>query len=240
MDPEYALQYREIYEKHWWWRAREKLILSTIEKIKPKGSRGPILDIGCGDGLLFDRLSAFGEVEGVEMDSSLVSPKSPWKDRIYVGSFDGSFQPRKRYSLILMLDVLEHFSDPLPPLRRALALLEQQGILLITVPAFRCLWTSHDELNRHFTRYTKQTFTQLAKEAGMKIHYCRYFFYWTFPVKLLIRIKEAFFHTSAETPRIPPYWINTALYKFSALEQKFFHILPVPFGSSLMGLGSKQ
>src|SRR5262249_35230045 len=150
----------------WWWRAREKLILSTIAKIQPKGSQGSILDIGCGDGLLFDRLSAFGEVEGVEMDGSLVSATSRWKDRIYVCSFDDSFEPGKQYSLILMLDVLEHFSDPRPPLRRALALLEQQGILLITVPAFPCLWTSHDELNRHFTRYTKRTFSQLAKEAG--------------------------------------------------------------------------
>src|SRR5262245_48449255 len=121
MDPEYAQQYREIYEKHWWWRARERLILSTIDKIQPKGRRGSILDIGCGDGLLFDRLSAFGEVEGVEMDSSLVNPKSRWKDRIYVCSFDSSFRPRKQYSLILMLDVLEHFADPLDPLRRALA-----------------------------------------------------------------------------------------------------------------------
>src|SRR5262245_47239949 len=158
MDPEYAQRYREIYEKHWWWRARERLILSTIEKIKSQGSRGSILDIGCGDGLLFDRLSAFGEVEGVEMDASLVSPKNPWKNRIHVCPFDDSFRPQKRYSLILMLDVLEHFADPLDPLRRALALLDQDGILLITVPAFLFLWTTHDELNHHFTRYTKRSF----------------------------------------------------------------------------------
>jgi 2-polyprenyl-3-methyl-5-hydroxy-6-metoxy-1,4-benzoquinol methylase len=240
MDPEYALRYREIYEKHWWWRAREKLILSAIEKIHPKGSRGSILDIGCGDGLLFDRLSAFGDVEGVEMDGSLVSASSSWKDRIYVCSFDGSFRPGKQYSLILMLDVLEHFSDPVAPLRRALALLDQEGILLITVPAFRCLWTSHDELNRHFTRYTKRSFIQVAKEAGMKLHSCRYFFHWTFPVKLLIRTKEVFINTSPQTPKIPPYWINTALYKFSTIEQKVFHTLPVPFGTSLICLGSKR
>ena len=55
-----------------------------------------------------------------------------------------------------MLDVLEHLPDPLPPLRRALALVGDRGVLVATVPAFRSLWTSHDDINEHFERYTKQ------------------------------------------------------------------------------------
>lgn len=239
MDLAYTQHYRELYERHWWWRARERFILSTIERVRTNGSWGRILDIGCGDGLLFDRLSKFGDVEGVEPDPAMVTIDNPWKDRIYTGSFDETFQPAKRYSLILMLDVLEHFSDPLPCLRRALDLLDSKGVLVITVPAFRCLWTVHDDLNHHFNRYTKSSLTQLTTKAGMTIHSSRYFFHWIFPVKLLMRLKEHLIHTNPNVPDIPPHWLNETMYQLSCIEQQISDTVAIPFGSSLIVVGGR-
>jgi 2-polyprenyl-3-methyl-5-hydroxy-6-metoxy-1,4-benzoquinol methylase len=34
-----------------------------------------ILDTGCGDGLFFDSLEEFGEVEGIEAASDLIAPQ---------------------------------------------------------------------------------------------------------------------------------------------------------------------
>ena len=63
MDPEYGLAYRELYRRHWWWRAREELIVRTLRSLRPPAAgRGTTLDVGCGDGLLFDRLAEFGAV----------------------------------------------------------------------------------------------------------------------------------------------------------------------------------
>src|SRR5262249_14746489 len=157
MEPEYALSYRALYEAHWWWRAREDLIVEALERHARDHRIGAILDVGCGEGLFFARLSRVGPVAGGAMDPTGVAPDGPWIDRIQVRPFDETFRPGKRYSLILMLDVLEHFAAPVPALRRAVELLEDGGAILITVPAFRALWTSHDVLNRHYTRYTRQT-----------------------------------------------------------------------------------
>jgi len=239
MDEAYGVKYKELYEKHWWWRAREDFILSTLERIQAKKHRGPILDVGCGDGLIFDRLSAWGEVEGVETNPLFVSKEGPWRSRIHVCPFDETFRPCKRYSLILMLDILEHFFDPLICLRRGVELLEPNGTLLITVPAFPCLWTSHDELNHHFKRYTKTTLTEVTRRAGIEVLSCRYFFQWTFPVKLMVRLKEGFLDASVRPPKIPPHWVNDTLYRVSKVEQKVFGLLPVPFGSSLILVGGK-
>ncbi len=116
-----------------------------------------------------------------------VSPDNPFKQDIHIGSFDANFQPGKKYGLILMLDVLEHLDDAVGALRHALALLRPGGLLLITVPAFSLLWTSHDQLNHHRVRYTKPSIACVAADAGLKIVASRYFFYWLFAAKLAAR-----------------------------------------------------
>jgi len=240
MDADYAQNYRSLYCRHWWWRARERLILSTIEEIRRNRRDGGILDIGCGDGLLFEQLSRFGEVEGIETDASLVCENSPWRSKICIAPFDRTFRPGKQYSLILMLDVLEHLSDAKSSLVRALELLDSDGTLIITVPAFPCLWTAHDDLNRHFKRYTKKSLALLAHQAGLQMSSCKYFFHWTFPIKLLLHFKENLFGSGIEIPKVPSRWINETLFHISVVEQKLFGNTPIPFGSSLLAVGGKQ
>ena len=240
MDAEYALNYRELYENHWWWRARERFILTTIEGLRPQGNWGSILDVGCGEGVLFDRLSKFGEVEGVETNPSLVTKDNRWKHRIHVSAFDATFKTNKQYSLILMLDVLEHFTNPIVSLRRSEELLDSTGSLVITVPAFSCLWTTHDDLNHHMSRFTKKSLLELISRTGLRIHALRYFFHWTFPVKLLIHYKEMCFRTDPIIPKIPASNVNALLYRLSRLEQVMFRTVSLPFGSSLLAVCTKQ
>lgn len=236
MHPEYALAYRELYERHWWWRAREDLILETIENVCPPGVEKGILDVGCGDGLFFEKLERFGRVEGIEMDPTGVTPGGRWAGQIRVQAFDESFRPDRRYGLVLLLDVLEHFSDPLGCLRRAVELLTEDGAILVTVPAFPAQWTAHDVINRHFMRYTRRTLGDLANRAGARVEVSRYFFQWTSPIKVAVHLGEAVFGSRPAPPRVPPPWLNGTLYALSRVEQKTLGRFPVPFGSSLMAV----
>src|SRR5687768_17025438 len=149
MDPEYARKYRELYQRHWWWRAREGAILRELRQRQPPGGWRRILDVGCGDGLLFDQLSQFGSVEGIEPDLGLLDPKGRWRGSIHAIPFDQDFRPAHRYDVILMLDVVEHLAEPTRALAHARSLLEPGGVIIITVPAFQWLWTQHDDYNQH-------------------------------------------------------------------------------------------
>lgn len=213
MDAQYALNYRELYENHWWWRARENLILMTMERLRPGKNWGSILDVECGGGLFFDRLSEFGEVEGVETNPCLVTQDNRWRHQIHISTFDETFQPNKQYSLILMLDVLEHFPHPAACLRRSEELLDSTGTLMITVPAFSCLWTTHDDLNRHFLRFKKKTFLDLISRTNLRIHDLQYFFHWMFAVKMIIHYKEKFFRKNLAIPKVPSPSLNVLLYR---------------------------
>jgi len=239
LDPDYGRHYRELYEKHWWWRAREEILVDELRRRLPKETKLSILDIGCGDALFFGRLGEFGEVEGIESDLELVDPNGRNRSRITVAPFDVGFQPRKNYDLILMLDVLEHLHAPEQALRRAVELLKPGGIVVVTVPAFCMLWTDHDRLNRHRTRFTKRSLARLAGAAGMEIMSSRYFFVWLAAAKLAFRTVEAILPTRPRVPKIPSPGINEFLYRFSRAEEKITRLLHVPVGSSLLVVGRR-
>ena len=240
MEPKYGQIYSELYLRHWWWRVRELCILDSLHEYQPGTMWGEILDVGCGNGLFFDHLLKLGNVEGVEPDARLVDPRGPHFKRIHVASFDETFLPRKQYSLILMLDVLEHFPNPISAFRHAVSLLAPDGVVVCTVPAFRFLWTSHDLLNHHFTRYSKKSFRALSRLADFEIRYDQYLFQWLFFAKMLVRLKEKVFDRTPTVPRIPASWINKTLFHLTYTEYHLFRRFSVPFGSSLLVIGRKS
>ena len=235
MNAEYARSYAQLYRRHWWWRAREEFILAEISRLKLPAA-AQILDVGCGDGLFFDQLARFGRVDGVEISREVVaSPRH--QANVFICPFDASFDPAQRYDLVLMLDILEHLERPRQALERALGLLRPGGRVMITVPAFRGLWTGHDELSGHRDRYTRRRFSALAERAGMRIERTGYFFQWLFAAKLLVGLRERLFGGKPAVPKVPPRPLNWLLYQLSRLEGRGLGRLRLPWGSSLLAVG---
>lgn len=234
LDPSYAARYTELYLRHWWWRAREEVVVPEVVRLladHPGAEKPRILDVGCGDGLIFPRLEGLGDIEGIEPDAALVSGK-PGRT-IHTMPFE-DFAPEKRYSLILMLDVLEHLADPVGALTRCRQLLRPGGRVLLTVPAFMLLWTEHDRLNHHFTRYRRETLGAVVAEAGLQVMHSRYLFHWVFAAKLLVRAGESLRTANPSAPALPPAPINRGLFLLCRFEQQLFGRLGLPFGSSLL------
>ena len=240
MDADYTLRYGELYRHHWWWRAREAFLMTQIVALAPRGGFGPILDVGCGAGFFFDQLAAYGTPEGVEASREFAAQARP-DYRIHYCPFDERFVPGKKYGLVLMLDVLEHLDDDVAALRCALNLLKDDGILLVTVPAFRSIWTAHDDLNHHVTRYTAASLQRSADAAGMRIMHSRYFFHWLFLAKLLLHYKEKLIRPVPRVPVVPPPWLNRSMLRLCRLEEKTVpDALAMRLGSSLLAWGRRQ
>jgi 2-polyprenyl-3-methyl-5-hydroxy-6-metoxy-1,4-benzoquinol methylase len=235
MNVDYADQYATLYRTHWWWRARERVLLDEIRSIvgpRPRPLR--ILDVGCGAGLFFDALAPLGEVEGIEADGSLVAAAGRWQSHITHGSLDDSFAPAHRFDLVLMLDVLEHLHDPVTPLQRALALMAPTGTLLVTVPALRWLWTRHDDLNEHVTRYSKRELTALLTETGWHVGKTEFLFASLVPGKLAVRALEAVTHPATASPQVLSPLVNRMAQRWLEIESSWRRVLPI--GTSLLAL----
>lgn len=239
MRDDYSAHYKELYTRHWWWRARERMLLNLLASQRTTFARPRILDVGCGDGLFFDRLLEFGDVEGVEAAAAFINNSGPHRSRIHVGNFTRDLGLQGQFSTILMLDVIEHLDEPAAALNYASDLLVPSGTLIITVPAFNLLWTAHDNINQHRTRYRKGTLRELVRKAGLTVDLDRYFFHWLFGAKLLTRTVELIRRREPTSPKLPPRWLNKMLYSLSLFENRLFHNMNIPFGSSLMLVARK-
>jgi 2-polyprenyl-3-methyl-5-hydroxy-6-metoxy-1,4-benzoquinol methylase len=93
MEDAYRKRYRELYFNHWWWRAREEIIIETLRRVGVQPG-GYVLDVGCGGGLMFPRLAEFGEVEGIEVDATAASEGPARFNRIHVGEYWRNFASR--------------------------------------------------------------------------------------------------------------------------------------------------
>jgi SAM-dependent methyltransferase len=235
MDPAYAAAYRDLYERHWWWRARESFLLTRLTELHSGGRRPRILDVGCGDALFFDQLDKFGDVRGIEPDGDILTDER-WRSRIHVGELDADFAAQHTFDWILMLDTLEHVEDDVGLLRAARTALDAEGFLVITVPAFRSLWTRHDDMNHHQTRYTRSTLASAFRQAGLDAIEMRYFFHWLVPLKLLVKVKEAIVAGSTSPAAVPSPVLNRLAYSISVAEQKAPFLRHLPFGTSLFAL----
>ena len=237
---DYARRYRTLHERHWWWRSREALVLGWVERLHRRAPRRRILDVGCGDGLLFDRLSRFGEVDGLEPDASLVQDPR-WRGRIRTLGLGPGLSFPVRYDLVMMLDVLEHIADDLGALRAACAALRPGGHLLLTVPALRCLWSRHDEANAHHRRYGPQGLLALLDRAGFVVETTRFAFAWTVAPLLARRLiaparGEAGSGVSDYQVTIPPPALNRALACLSRADHELGRLVPWPVGGSLLAV----
>jgi len=236
MDAEYAARYADLYRRHWWWRAREHLVLATLQQTMDRND-ARILDVGCGDALLWPKLVRFGEVAGIEPDGRLVSPNNPDCTRIEVAGFLEAKEPRPAHDLLLMLDVLEHIEDESAALERVRELLRPGGLYVLTVPAFMWLWSHHDVLNGHFRRYTARSLRRALTDAGFTVHRLHYFFVWTL-VPLLLR--KWFYRAEPDEESaflaVPPRALNGLLNRWCRLENHLARHVPFPGGSSLIAV----
>ena len=238
MDQEYSTAYARLYREHWWWRVREEILLRKIRRILGSRTTGArILDVGCGAGLFFDALERLGHVEGIESDALAVGQAGRWRSRIHIGELDETFQPGGGFDLILLLDVVEHVDRPAQLLGRAASLLTPTGRIMITVPAFNWLWTSHDELNHHVERYTAKEIRELMTGAGLTAIDTSYLFQSLVLPKLLVRAKEALTVHTARVPQIPSRAANIALQAWYRSEYMLAGRLP--FGSSVLAIGQR-
>jgi SAM-dependent methyltransferase len=252
-DPFYYSWQRGVEGKHFWFRARRRLIAAAVRSATedlPSGFLG--LEIGCGTGSVLAGVQAacpngrfFGldvYLEGLRWARADVGP------RVVQG--DAAAPPFGRpFAVIGLFDVLEHVPDDEAALRNLRASLDDDGKLVMTVPARRALWSDFDEIAHHERRYDGTDLDAKVIRAGYAIEFRTEFMAPLLPLlwalRRLPRLGRSSFDPVVARQRVArelrvPRWADELLYGFLAFESdRVARRRRMPFGSSLLMIARK-
>jgi SAM-dependent methyltransferase len=181
---------RELERTHWWFRGRRRILLAALERAGVQARS--VLDVGCGSGanleLLGERFRG-AALHGVDVEREPL--RSCVADRrLSVSQADATRLPfaSASFDLVTALDALEHFADDAGALRELHRVCRPGGALLVTVPAFRWLWGSVDDLGHHHRRYRRRELVERLAAAGFDVQLDRFFNFWLFPGVAAVRL----------------------------------------------------
>lgn len=162
-------------DRHWWYRGRRHVLRSTLDRLSlPAGAR--LLDAGCGSGRTLDELLGYGRVSGVDLSPDAVRcARDRGHDDVRVGRIERLDFDDATFDVVTCMDVIEHTPDDRCSLRELRRVTKPGGVVILTVPAHPLLWSTHDEVNLHYRRYTRRAVTALADGAGMRLRTDTYF-----------------------------------------------------------------
>jgi 2-polyprenyl-3-methyl-5-hydroxy-6-metoxy-1,4-benzoquinol methylase len=231
----------EVEKKHWWFKARLHILLYFLkDRIKLK-KENRLLDVGCGTGAVLESLQKEYDAFGIDMsDKAIEFCKLQGISRVTVSSLD-QVPSSDKFDILTFFDVIEHIEKDEEVLQNAYNLLVAGGNILITVPAYKFMWSSHDDLNLHYRRYTKKQLKEKVEAAGFKVEHITYYNTFLFPLALIQRL----FSNLQKNPdhadlSVPNSFLNNLLYKIFVSEKKIISKASFPFGVSILCWGVKK
>ena len=241
MEIEAQKTYAKLEKYYWWFLGRRIIIRSVLNKFI--FSRIEILDWGCGGGGNYNMLNDFGNVLGVDSSelNIKISKERGIKNVLKLNKID-QLHKSKRFDLITCFDVLEHIKEDKKYLLELKQLLHNDGCVLVTVPAYKFMWTNLDNLLGHHRRYGRKELMKIFEESGYKILKTSYFYTTISPIFILLRMYQKLSGraTSLENHAIKvPEIVNKFLIFTLVIESKILDYFNLPFGTSIILLAKK-
>ncbi|MFH1860250.1 MAG: class I SAM-dependent methyltransferase [bacterium] len=223
---------------HWWHRARRHIIFTLLDRYVSEGQQS-ILDVGCGPGTTMSYLEKFGRVMGIDVSYDAVKfCKGRGHEYVLCASAENLPIRDESFSLITMLDVLEHIEDDMGVLHEIARICRQNGVIILTTPAYRFLWGDIDEICKHKRRYTASELCNKLKAAGLHIERVSYMNALLLPVTWLSRRLKAMLgrNIPLQSPfdKNYPVWVAFILESLFRLEAVFLKAWDLPFGVSII------
>ena len=169
--------------EHWYYRSKS----AAVRRLLRGHGFTRIVDIGAGSGFFSRELLRHSQAES----AVCIDPNyERERDEIDCGRpilFRRTNSDSPKADLLLLMDVLEHVDDDRALLRESMAGAVPGALVLISVPAFRFMWSAHDEFLGHRRRYTLAEVESLVEGVGLERLKTCYFFGAALPLAFLAR-----------------------------------------------------
>lgn len=155
-----------------WFRRRRAAVLHN------RVARGPVLDVGCGRGLMLSHLRELGyEPHGVELSETAAwHARHALKLAVTTEDFVEAPRERERYNAVIFWHSLEHFSNPVGAIARAYEALKPGGLLAVAVPNYGSWqarvfgrWWFHLDAPRHYFHFSPKALEAILARHRFRV-----------------------------------------------------------------------
>jgi ubiquinone/menaquinone biosynthesis C-methylase UbiE len=241
----YELTYNHE-SRYWWFTARTEIFKKIFKNFKDIGwiSDNPImLNLGCGTGIQTEVFSEFGEVVSLDFSEEALGfcGKRNLSGLIRADAEKLPFQ-ESSFDIVLCFDILEHLESDVAAISEMNRILKPGGIAFISIPAYKFLWSSFDDVNWHKRRYRKKEISSKVSGSGMSVVKAGYFNFFLFPLALVRRIYEKIFKRNEQVYYLPKAGnVTNSIFKTIFSFERFFLPRPsFPFGVSIICIARKS
>ena len=235
---------REMYEletTYWWFVARRRLMRALIRQyVKSNSPR--ILDVGCGTGGTMTELADVGKTWGCDISpDALAFCRQRSLDSLACCDAAAIAFRDETFDVVLSCDVLEHVPDDERATHEMYRVLRPGGVGIVTVPALRWLWSSHDEVLHHLRRYHKGPLGERLSAAGFRTLKLTYAVSFLLPVIALLRLLQKWLGRRA--PQVGVILVHPSLNRLFidllGIESHLLRWVGLPLGCSLVAVVQK-
>lgn len=165
-------RYGDLDVRHPWEMARCAFFLRLLHQFGVDRTPVHWLDVGAGDAWIaqqaLDRLPPSSEITCWDTNYSSEELISPLAQRVDLHLVTTA--PAGRFDGVLMLDVIEHLEDDLSFVSNVVeSKMAPDGWILVSVPAYQRLFTSHDVSLKHYRRYSPSQCVAVLQSAGLTV-----------------------------------------------------------------------
>lgn len=233
----------EFEDHYWWFVGRQAIIRAIARRYLAPGEPRRILDLGCGTGGTLAVVSEFGRAVGLDPfpDALAYCRRRGLRELVAADATRLPFA-EAGFDLVTSFDVFEHIADDGAAFAEAARMLRPGGLLLLTVPAYRWLWSDHDIVLEHHRRYARHEVAERLRSAGLeplRLSYCITFL---LPLAAALRLLQRL----RRRPHPPacglielPRPLNRLCLATLQLEARLLPHLNLPCGVSVLALARK-
>lgn len=176
-------------DKSFWFRSRNNLIISLLKRYAKKIDN--FLEIGCGTGYVISGVKKhFPEAQYMGSDyyeEGLFFAKKRLPDVKFIQLDAKNIPYKETFDVVGIFDVLEHIDDDALTLKNIIECLTPNGVMIITVPQHKFMWSNADVAACHQRRYTQNELSKKMTKAGFDVKYMSGFVSLLFPTMWLSR-----------------------------------------------------
>ncbi len=186
----------KIEETHFWFVARNELIVGLVDRYFAQARR--YLEIGCGNGAVLQALERsrnWDRIVGSDLHPrGLAYARTRLSGRAELAQLDARAIPAQAaFDLIGAYDIIEHVSDDEAVLRSMHRAIAPGGGVLIAVPQHPAFWSRIDEIGHHQRRYRLGELERKLERNGFAIMFSSSYMSVLLPFMALSRLKTRYF-----------------------------------------------